>query len=160
MCLVYINFLIFFLFILFFFLFYLDCNSNVHVLDVSSVVDCSHSSITSAITTKNTNTTKTTKRGHKSTKNKNKNAIGYSAAEAVQKNINTNDKPKCKKDLLGKNSEIPMKKTNLIDEQSGATSGNVWGQVVQIVHDTQNIVMMAVLLVLIYLFCYDRTVRT
>lgn len=131
----------------------------MHVLDVSSVVDCSHSSITSANTTKNTITTKTTKRGHKSTNNKNKNAIGNSATGAIQKNANRNDKQQSKKDLLEKSSTMPIKKSNLTDEP-GASSGNVWAQVVQIVQDTQNIVMMAMLLVFIYLFCYDRTVRT
>lgn len=142
-------FFYFFLFLLIFFLFYLDRNFNVHVLDVSSVVDCSHSSTTSAITTKHTNATKTTKRGH----NKN-------AKRALQKNLNTNDDRTSEKELLRNHNSISMKKSNSNDEQAGTTSGNVWAQVVRIVHDTQNIVMMAMLLVLIYLFCYDRAART
>lgn len=132
----------------------------MHVLDVSSVFDCAHSSITSANTSKHTNTTKTTKRGHKSAYNKNKNTIGSSGERSLQKNINTNDKQKCKKEFPKNNSATQLKKTDLNDEQTVPTSGKVWTQVVQIVNDTQNIVMMAVLLVLIYLFCYDRTVRT
>lgn len=134
----------------------------MHVLDVSSVFDCAHSSITSANTSKHTNTTKTTKRGHKSAynKNKNKNTIGSTGERSLQKNSNTNDKQKCKNEFPKNNSATQLKKTDLNDEQTVPTSGKVWTQVVQIVNDTQNIVMMAVLLVLIYLFCYDRTGRT
>lgn len=127
----------------------------MHVLDVNSVVDCAHSSITSAITSKHTNATKTTKRA-----NKNKRTNGSSAERALQKNNNMNGKQKFKKEFPKQSNETPTEKNNLTDEQPGPTSGNVWTQVVQIVYDTQSIVMMAMLLVLIYLFCYDRTVRT
>lgn len=134
----------------------------MHVLDVSSVFDCAHSSITSALTTKHTIATKTTKRGPKSGNNKKKSTLGNSSSEgALRNDIKTNGKLKCKNDFPKNNSATPTKKTNLNDQQTSGppTSGGVWTQVVQHVHDTQNIVMMAVLLVLIYLFCYDRTVR-
>lgn len=132
----------------------------MHVLDVSSVFDCAHSSITSANSSKHTNATKTTKRGHKSTYN-NKKPIGSSVERALQKNVKPHEKQKCKKKEFPKIvSETQMKKANsLNDKQSGPTSGNIWTQVVQTVQDTQNFVMMVLLLVLIYLFCYDRTVR-
>ncbi len=127
----------------------------MHVLDVRSVFDCAHSSTSTAITTKHTNATKATKKRHKSTKN----IIGISSIERTfQKTNNTNDsEPKCKKALSKNNSEVSITKNNLSKKTTGS---NVWTQAVQIVHDTQNVVMMAVILVFIYLFCYDRTVRT
>lgn len=129
----------------------------MHVVDVSSVFDCAHSSITSTITSKHTNATKTTKRGRKSTSNKiNRTNGSRSGQRALPKSNND----QCKKELPKSNGVTPTKKTTLNDELTGPTNGNVWTHVVQIVHDSQNIVMMAVLLVLIYLFCYDRTVRS
>lgn len=132
------------------------------MLDVSSVFDCAHSSITSASTSKHRKATTTTRREHKSTFNKNKKLIDSSTEQKLQTIPNPNGKQKCKKESpKTNNSEKAMQKTNLNDTQIGsATSGNVWTRVVQVVHDTQNVVMLTVVLVLIYLFCYDRTVRT
>lgn len=131
----------------------------MHVLDVSSVVDCSHSSTTSAITTKHTkNANKTTTKWHNSTNNKKKKKIISSVKRAPHTNNSTHDQ--CKKNMLENlNNDFPLNKTNLSDDKTGSTTGYVW-TVVQIVHDTQNIVMIAVLLVFIYLFCYDKTMRT
>lgn len=148
--------------ILIFFLFYLDRNSNVHVLvDVSSVFDCANSSTSSAITNKHTNNAnKTTKKR----RGKNKNKIGNTVERTLQTKTNANGKQSknnCNDKSNGTPSSPPKKTepTALNDEQTVAKSA-VWTQVVQCVQDTQNVVMMAMLLVFTYLFCYDRAMRT
>lgn len=129
----------------------------MHVLDVSNVFDCAHSSTSSssAIPSKHTNATKTIME-KRHTHSKNKTKIG-SAVD--RKNIKTNGQRKCKDDNPKEMSETTVKETDRKDEHAVSKS-TVWTQVVQTVQDTQNVVMMAVILVVIYLFCYDKNVRT
>lgn len=146
--------------------FYLDRNSKLHVVDVSTVFDCAHSSTTSsAITSKRTIATKATKRREKPSKHSNNetNRIGNNTKQTLPKNAKSNGTPTngTSESRNVDSAPPPTDNVSLNDEKTGPKiDPNVWTQVIQIVHDSQNAVVMAVILVFIYIFCYDRNVRS